>query len=113
MTYHCPIHGSQLSCLVSPDLMDRHEQPEPSTLLLIYLEMTLQLQAEFECVVTVSPAFAQEFNITASILEYSHVFLHSHWYSILVSMCSHCYSERWPSLIHEISMMHSSGRWSD
>jgi hypothetical protein len=88
----CPLHGPQLCCLISPDLVDLTELPCNDVMVI-----SLTDGGDPKFYVTITPAFAIKCGITTTKLpiEYSY-----DWFESLKSMCCVCYENVWPHLIN-------------
>jgi hypothetical protein len=99
MTCNCPLHGFQLCCLLSPDLLATGTARNPSDLVLVTLYSHYESKTVRECIITISPEFAKRFKITDTVLDYCSVVVDSDWYGELGSLCWGCYCQRWPELV--------------
>lgn len=102
MTCNCPLHGFQLCCLLSPDLLVAGAGDKPSDLILVSLDSHYESKTVRECTITISKKFATHNNISNDVLDYSSVCLNSDWYGKLGSICWGCYCQRWPDLATQV-----------
>ena len=98
MTCNCPLHGFQLCCLLSPDLLTAGAGDNASDLILVTLFSHYESRTVRECTVTLSKEFARRHKVSDTVLDYSSVCSDSDWYVELGSLCWGCYCQRWPEL---------------
>jgi len=71
MTCDCPLHGFQLCCLVSPDLVAPENGGNPADFVLVTLYSHFESRTKRECIITMSKEFADRYVIVSGDLDYS------------------------------------------